>query len=141
LFIDCECKKSFSTNPLGIKMEFEGGSEIHYRGNVAKSDAEELGEYLKEVGYFNDENPVSVQLLGDDDALKVRFVVKEKVFSDKQTINRWQKFARDIKIKLYNDEKIEVHLCDMNFKTKEVVYSDIRTIKYEEEKEGRRGHQ
>lgn len=119
----CQCKKSFSTNPLGIQMEFEDGSEILYKGDVSKSDAEELGEFLKEVGYIGEEdNPVSVQLLGEDGIIKIRFVVEDRVFNDEKTLQNWDYATNDLQNRLYKGKRIEVHLCDPDFNTKKVIH-------------------
>lgn len=124
-FNGCQCKKSWSTNPLGIKLEFEDGSEIFYRGDVSKSDAEELGEYLKEVNYIGDEDhPVSVQLLGEDGVIKVRFVLQEWAFNDEKTLKSWDNNAVALYQKLYEGEKVEVHLCDGEFNTKKVIHPE-----------------
>lgn len=54
-----------SCDNYGEKLEF-GKGELYYKAPVSKELANKLGNFLVESGFFGNENPVSVQLLKEN---------------------------------------------------------------------------
>jgi len=108
------CKKSY-----GTKLEFNGG-ELFYTSKVDKDEAQKLGEFLVEAGFY-DGVLKSVQLTKSGGKYQFRMVVKKNVEKDESYIEIAKLFAEELSMYVFDNEKVEIHLCDKYFKTLRVV--------------------
>ncbi|MCX7735640.1 MAG: hypothetical protein N2319_02900 [Candidatus Kapabacteria bacterium] len=109
-----------SCDNYGEKLEF-GKGELYYKAPVTKELANKLGNFLVESGFFGNENPVSVQLLKENDVYQFRMVVQEGKEKDESLTDVFKLFGSQISEAVLDGAKLEYHLCDKYFKTLKVI--------------------
>jgi hypothetical protein len=101
------------------KIEVNGG-ELSYTTNVTKAEAETLAYYLVEGNFFDGQRK-SVQLDKSDSTYQFRMVVKPEFRNDKSYHKLAKQFARELSANVFDDEPVEVHICDERFETVRVI--------------------
>jgi hypothetical protein len=105
----------------GTKLEINGG-ELYYTANVKANEAQALGDYLLEGNFFDGKRK-SVQLDKSGSTYQFRMVVKPELRNDKSYRDTCKLVARELSANVFDDEPVEIHICDENFKTIRVVKS------------------
>lgn len=103
-------------NNYGTKMELEGG-ELYYTENVSEEEAKKLGEWL-ETYYLKGNPGAAVQIDKDGETYLAKFVIKDEIDVEDQAIGN---FAGELQIaisQLFDDAKVNVHLCDGQLETR-----------------------
>ena len=103
----------------GTKLEINGG-ELFYTANITADEAQTLGDYLVEGNFFDGKRK-SVQLDKSGSTYQFRMVVKPELRNDKSYRETCKLAAKDFSTNVFNDEPVEIHICDENFKTIRVV--------------------
>ena len=103
----------------GTKLEINGG-ELYYTANITADEAQTLGDYLVEANFFDGQRK-SVQLDKSGSTYQFRLVVKPEFRNDKSYHKLGKLFAKELSANVFNDEPVEIHICDENFKTIRVV--------------------
>jgi hypothetical protein len=96
-------------------------SSLFYTPAVTKDEALKLGDYLLKAGFFPAKAPVRIQLAKSGDMYQFRIVIKEGKEQDMDFIKTTGLFAAMISRDVFGRKPLEVHLCDTNFKTLQVV--------------------
>ncbi len=103
----------------GKRLEFKGG-ELYYTSRVTKQQAQKLGEYLVEQGFF-DGTRKSIQLDKRGDTYLFRAVMKKDAQDNEVTQRLFQVFAAELSLRVFDGSPVEIHLCDERLRTKKVV--------------------
>lgn len=112
-------------NSWGTKITYENGSELYYKSPVTEEEAQALGKYFEDAGWFNSNtNEKTVQVLKIGGTYQVRFPVKEGYDQDSEYIETCRLMAEEISTYVFNDNPVEIHLCDGYLKTLVVVSAD-----------------
>ncbi len=69
--------------------------DISYSGSATKSDAQALGNRLKEIGYLKDRG-VSVSVAKGNQGTIVSFVIKEGAWNDPNVVSEFEEIGREI---------------------------------------------
>jgi hypothetical protein len=93
------------------RVAFKRG-ELWYRAPVSASEAQRVGEYLTEAGYFNDDVAVTVQLAKEQERYHVRFVVQPDRSDDLLSNIVLGSMGREIGQRILGGQAIEVALVD-----------------------------
>lgn len=101
------------------KLEINGG-ELFYTTNVTKNEAQTLAYYLVEANFFDGKRK-SVQLDKPGSTYQFRMVVKPELQNNKSYHKLGKLFAEELSANVFNDEPVEIHICDENFKTIHIV--------------------
>lgn len=102
-----------SCNQFGKEVKIKKNS-VYYK-NVTESDAKKVGDFFYSIGYFNDNNEISVQLSKPKDTMQLRFVVdKEKVKPEMD--EQYLFIVSTLSDSLFNGAPIEVFLADAEMK-------------------------
>jgi hypothetical protein len=110
---------SCSSN-YGTRLEYKKG-ELYYTENAKKEDAEKLGSYLLERGFFYDDKRTSGQLDAKGDTVLFRFVIMDGFADKPEMIDLWKRTAADMSKQVFNNKPVNIHFCDKYFKTEKVV--------------------
>lgn len=92
---------------------------VYYRGRgVTKEDAQKLGDYLVDAGYFNDDNTKMVFLTQKDGEYNVRFIVDRKKVKENEedVVHAFKVFQHLISLKVFSGQKSNVLLTDTKMK-------------------------
>lgn len=109
--------------PYGKKLDYSK-FEVYYTDAVNEADAKKVGDFIDKELKLEGDTKRSLQLDKSGDKYALRFVVKEGVENDQQSIDSFFKpLGRAISQNVLN-AKMDVHLCDDSFKTKKVVPLD-----------------
>jgi hypothetical protein len=111
---------SCSSPDYGTKLEFKKG-ELFYTKNASKEDAEKLGSYLLERGFFFDDKRTSGQLDTKGDTMLFRFVTIDSFVNKPEFADLWKRTAADMSQKIFNNKPVTVHFCDKYLKTEKVI--------------------
>lgn len=103
----------------GTKLDYNGG-ELYYTKNVTEGDAKKLGDYLVKEKFF-DGAPKTVQLDKDGSTYQFRMVVQKEKQNDPATISLMKSFATEVSADVFGNAPVEVHVCDDQLKTLQVV--------------------
>ncbi len=109
----------FGCNDLGSHLSFNNG-DLYYTRNVALEDANKLGEYLVEAGFY-DGTEKTIQLDKRNDTFLLRMVVKEEMQDNKESNALLSFFASALSWKVFNGAAVEAHICDDHLKTVKVI--------------------
>lgn len=97
------------------------GVDIFYDDvNVTTVEAELLGQFLVDSG-FSDGTPKSVHLALTGGVWQFRMVAMLEIVNDPEFIERASIFAAELSHYVFNNEPVEVHLCDEYFETLKVI--------------------
>ena len=103
---------------LGQSLPY-GLSEVYYTNNVAVGDAQAVGDYLSNTGYFPADRGVTVQV--DRDVVvgtyKVRFCIRDGAAWDPGTAAFFRDLRNDAEQNVLAGGGVEVDLCDGNMNT------------------------
>ena len=113
------CKGGFSPS-LGGELKY-GDSELFYTPDVTKEKARKLGEYLLETGFFQGENPVTVQLAKEDNVYQFRMVVRGDQERDEEFLRAAGLYAAHLSNNVFDQKMVETHICDRDLNTLQVV--------------------
>jgi hypothetical protein len=112
---------SCNMKDYGTKLKFKDG-ELYYTKNVAKEDADKLGNYLVDKGFFSDDKRITVQLdKGGKDTVLFRFVVIDSFVNKPQYADLWQAMAGELSKDVFSNKPVTVHFCDKYLTTKKVI--------------------
>ena len=106
-------------NNYGTKLEFNGG-ELYYTEAVTEAEANSLGEFMVESGYYDGEAK-TVQIAKEDGTYQFRMVSKDGVAEDPEFIELAGLYALQISESVFNGAPVEVHFCDDHLKTLRIV--------------------
>ena len=106
-------------NNYGTKLEFNGG-ELYYTETVTEAEANKLGEFLVESGYYDGEEK-TVQIVKEAGTYQFRMVSKEGVAEDPEFIEVAGLYAQQMSEYVFNGAPVEVHFCDDHLKTLRIV--------------------
>lgn len=104
----------------GKRLKYKNSS-LFYTPTVTKDEALKLGDYLLKAGFFPEKAPVRIQLAKSGDMYQFRLVIKEGKEQDMEFIKTTGLFAAMISRDVFGRKALEVHLCDKDFKTLQVV--------------------
>jgi len=101
------------------KLEFNNG-ELYYTKEVQKADAQKLGNYLQNEGFFNGEKR-TIQLDKNGRTWEFRMVVKKGTENDDQYINLFGFFSLQLSKAVFNNDPVDIHLCNDKLETRRVI--------------------
>lgn len=114
---------------FGKKLTFKKG-ELYYTENVDQAQAQKLGEFFVDKGYFTDRKPVSVQLDRKKGTFQVRMAVVDDYKSKKAVYPKsYELMAAMISQQVFDGQPVEIHLTDDRLKTREVIQPDATFAK------------
>lgn len=106
----------------GSKLKF-GAGELFYKDGVTKDEAEKLGNYLLYEGFFDEEEPKSVQLVKREDVYVFRMVTASDFIADPE-FERTILFAgMDFSADVFSNSPVDIELTDELFKTQKTIKS------------------
>ena len=117
LFIGC---KGIYPSEWGKILKYEG-SKLFHTSVVSQEQARKLGDYLLESGFFQKDNPGTVQITKEGDVYQFRMVVKGGKAQDMEFLKIAGMFAAQLSKDVFDNEMVEMHLCDKNFETVQTV--------------------
>lgn len=101
-------------NPNGKTYTVTKNQHVYYKGDgVTKDDAKKVGDYLKQAGYFTNDNGVDVQIFSNrpDSKVKISYVVdNDKITSEIE--KDFLLISSGLSEKVFNNRKILVSLAD-----------------------------
>lgn len=109
-------------NEHGYKKSFQKG-DLYYIKPVTDVQADSLGAFLTEAGFFNDEQKVSMQITFNSKlekpAYELRAITEKDIDENIQTAFKLQ--ALMISLRVFDGEPLNFHLCDDQFNTHTVL--------------------
>ncbi len=105
---------------FGKRLEFARGGEVFYTSRVTESEAQKLGNFLVQEGYFDGPRK-SVQLTSDGGHFQVRLVTVARVENDEEFLSNYEIMADQFSRNVFNGSPVEIHVCDEYLNTRRVV--------------------
>jgi hypothetical protein len=105
-----------SCSDYGESISFDDDQIYYISENIDEKWAKELGEYLKESGFFKG-NGVHIQLDKPKETYIIKFVVNESVVENEEIMQKFREMEKNLTKKVFNNSPTEVHLCNTDFKT------------------------
>ena len=103
----------------GTLLEF-GKGQLYYTSEVTSSEADRLGKYLVQEGFFNG-NEITVQLNKAGETYEFRMVVKKGIESDQEYLKVFREFSSELSTNVFSKKQVDIHLCDDQLETLRVV--------------------
>ncbi len=115
-----------SCSNYGNKINIEGTKgEVYYKDGATESQAQKVGDFLKQDGFFGNQKSASVQVAKNGDNYVVRFVYNKDYYEKTPGLEEFFKnYGVRMSNDLFNGKKIDITLADKYFK-------DFKTIPYE----------
>jgi hypothetical protein len=98
-----------------------GDSEIYYERGTSLSDAQEVGSFLTDAGFFGDDLYQSVTLRGGGQTLEVRVLVGDEEWENPEVIAAYTELLSALRAGVYPSRSVELHLCNVWGFSKHVV--------------------
>ena len=108
-----------SGEDLGDKLTF-GKSGLFYKSPVTQAEGQKLGSYLVSAKFFG-ERTVNCQLTRSEDTYAFRFPTKKGLENDPEKVAGLKALARLLSQEVFNGTKVDIHMCDDDWKTIRVV--------------------
>jgi hypothetical protein len=108
--------KLIKTLPQSAKLMY-GKGELYYTDPVSPSEAQALGEWLMQSGFFAEDRAVSVHFSREQGVYQLRFVIAPSRLADAQIIGAFIELSRAIAEQVLRGQAVLVHLCDGEFHT------------------------
>lgn len=123
-----------SCSDYGEKVVHNAG-DVYYKEPVTEEEANKLGKYLAENGYF-DGIEKSVQLLKEGDYYTVNFVVKEGASSNPENINIFKSFSPILSYDVFDGAIVNVAMCNETFESEYLIagFNYGRLMKFGDDK-------
>ncbi len=100
---------------LGKLLEFNGG-QLYYTSTVTTGEADRLGEYLIESGFFDGERK-TVQLTKPAAVYEFRMVVLEGIEQDQNFVRIAVFFVHELSENVFEGNPVSIHFCDSRMNT------------------------
>ena len=100
-----------------------GENTLHYHESISADEAKRLGDYLMSQGWDEGE-PVIVRLAKTEDSYQFQIVAKQDIVEQRSVLLNSQKMAVYLSQKVFNNARVEIQLCDGDFKPLKVVNSE-----------------
>ena len=111
---------SISNSSLGAKIDYPGG-EIYYTSAVTQQQAQSLGNYLQQTGFFDPSGFVSVQLDKADTTYLFKMVAVEGAEDDQQNIQFAENYLVQISENVLDHAPVNFFFCDDRMQTKKMI--------------------
>jgi hypothetical protein len=113
------CKGSY-----GQKLTY-GKGELFYTDNVNKQQAEKLGGYLQNVGFWQADRTISVQLDKAADTFLFRMVVQPSYLNDPAFHQTAVTSVKEFSNNVFDKSPTVIHFCNDQFKTLKVIRGEM----------------
>ena len=110
---------SSCSSKYGKEKNFNG-VQLFYTSKVTEAQADKLGKYLISGGFADGEKK-TVQITKTGNTFEFRMVVKKGIDRDEEFTQIFKSYASELSKNVFDDEPVEIHLCDENLKTLRVV--------------------
>jgi hypothetical protein len=113
-------------NDYGKKVKIEGTKgDVYYKDGATESQAEKVGNYLKEVGFIGNEKRASIQLEKDNGEYTVRFVYDKDFYEKNKSFEEvFKQMGAKLSEDIFDGEKVNIALADNKFKDYEIIRYD-----------------
>ncbi|MCK5034689.1 MAG: hypothetical protein KAS73_02270, partial [Candidatus Sabulitectum sp.] len=100
---------------LGKLIEFNGG-QLYYTSTVTIEEADRLGEYLIESGFYDGERK-TVQLTKPGAVYEFRMAVLEGIEQDQNYVRMAVFFVHELSENVFEGNPVVIHFCDSRMNT------------------------
>jgi hypothetical protein len=100
-------------------------SDLYYTENISKEDAQRLGDYLNDNGFFGNRS-LSVKIDQDKSGYIFSIPVDKAKLEDQEALNNLRKVSDLLSKEVFSGKQFEIHLTDNRF-------NNIKTISSETE--------
>ncbi len=105
----------------GYKRKFKKG-EIFYNGPVTQEQADQVGEIMVTMGFFNDEKEVSMLLDQNDDKIyEFKMVVDQSEQIEEEVLEALKIIRLLVQGQVFPDDQLHLHLTDGQFETTKII--------------------
>jgi hypothetical protein len=115
-----------TTIDLGESLFFNN-SMLFYTSSIKKEEAQKLGDFLVELEFFT-EDPMSLQIDKINDIYTIKLPIKKDAEKDEEFVESLQQVALSIAENIFDDELVEIHLCNDTFETLSAISSIDLTL-------------
>lgn len=105
----------YTSNIPDQKLMFKS-NELYYTENVQKSDAEKLGNYLSEQGFFTENSKISVKIDKKSTTYEFSLIVDKSRLGDKEVEQSIKYLGEVLSKNVFNNNNVDINLCDSVFK-------------------------
>lgn len=93
---------------------------LHYNSTVTKDDAQKLLDYLMKKELKGDHS-IDIRFSKKENTNEIRVIIKKGLETDPETIQSFALMAGRISAVVFNNDEVDIHLCDEEFNTLRVV--------------------
>ncbi len=104
----------------GKKRTF-GAGELYYRDGIEEAEADKLGTYLLETGFFDEETPKSVQLLKEENTYVFRMVARPEYAEDEGFARTMEFASMELSGEVFESAPVRVELTDERFRVIRII--------------------
>jgi hypothetical protein len=107
-----------SCNNYGKKIKIEGTkAEVYYKDGATESEAQKVGDYLKEAGYLPADKGASVQVTKENGEYTVRFVYNKEYYDKTDGLDAvFKEYSGKMSKEIFGGKKVNIALADDKFK-------------------------
>ncbi len=119
-----KAEMTYKGNTVLGSLYMVGGVNLYITSTITKEESERLAQYLITSGFTHRDttgNHYPVQLNKVESTYQFRFIVKEGMEFDENYIKSTKSFIKDLSEYIFDNNKVELHLCNSNFETIRIV--------------------
>ena len=102
-----------------------GKNHVYYTDNITKSQAENLGDYLKSEIFFSSDSEIDIKIDKQKDIYVFSMIVDDNYLTDEEFINAMKASSKLLSLKVFENNKVRIDLCNDRFKVlKSIISAD-----------------
>lgn len=106
----------FTSGP-GPSVTLGPGQAIHYQGSITEAQASSAGDVLKKEGLLANGQRATIQLVGEDEGIKLRFVIKNEAINDPSAKELFGDLGFAVSRDVFEGKPLQVELCNDKLET------------------------
>ena len=93
-----------------------GEDELYYTKNIDTSTVKKLGEFLRQSGFFQSKG-LRAQITKSGGVYQFKYVINKGYDKDNTYRATVRAFGKLISENVFNNQRVDMHLCDDDFNT------------------------
>jgi hypothetical protein len=110
----CDGYLTRMTSTQAKRLAFGNGEEIYYSPEIAEADVRRLGRGLLELGWFNGQDPGTVDLQHNGAGWIVSLVVRQGAWDEPNVVPHFNELSQKLSAQAFAGDPVFIHLLDEN---------------------------
>jgi len=119
-----------SCNNFGKSIKIIGTKcEVFFKDGATESDAQKVGDFLKEAGFIGNEKAASIQVAKENGEYTVRFVYNKEYYEKTDGLDKvFKEYGAKMSEEIFDGKKVNIALANDQFKDYKLIPYTAETV-------------